>query len=77
MLVLFVAGCYHIDERCDGMPDCPGYPYELDTCYRCHPNAVKCANETVCVNQIYVCDGISQCKEGTDELGGFFYSVID
>ena len=30
-------------------------------------NAFQCINESLCVNELQLCDGVADCSNGTDE----------
>lgn len=58
-----------------------GFEYKNDTCVRqdkialsvCPPDTFQCAHKKHCIPKAYLCDGVDNCKDGSDEsdeLGG-------
>ncbi|XP_043065137.1 LOW QUALITY PROTEIN: modular serine protease [Drosophila ficusphila] len=79
-------GCYKKSQRCDGKLDCwdgtdehPSlcsrnqsevHPTDNDSTLGCPENHVKCKSSSDCLDVKFVCDGIKDCQDGSDETSG-------
>ncbi|XP_026831911.1 modular serine protease [Drosophila erecta] len=76
-------GCYQETQRCDGKLDCwDGTDETPSLCNKnqtqmtaeekvstpkCPENSLKCQSTSDCVDYKYICDGIKDCQDGSDE----------
>jgi hypothetical protein len=63
------------EPRCTGLGSCAKTYTEVDYCnlslmsvFDCPPGQFRCDNYA-CIDPLYVCDGVYDCTDGSDELG--------
>lgn len=70
--------CIVTNFRCDGHNDCPGIDDELNCQHyvphhekiECTVNEFTCIIDNMCIPMEFVCDGVKQCVDGSDEAMG-------